>query len=45
MKAWVEEGAVTGLEKGAVNVGLLQNLREVLNQGRVLTQNSYVDSP
>ena len=32
MKAWVEGGAVTGLEEGAVNVDLLQNLREVLGR-------------
>ena len=38
VKAWVEEGAVTGLEKDAVNIDLLQNLREVLDQERVLTQ-------
>ena len=31
MKAWVEDGAVTGLEEGAVNVDLLHNLREVLH--------------
>ena len=29
VKAWVEDGAVTGLEEGAVNVELLGNLREV----------------
>ena len=34
VKAWVEEGAVTGLEKDAVNVHLLQNLREVLDSIR-----------
>ena len=38
MKAWVEDGAVTGLEEGAVNVDLLHNLREVLDQGRLLAQ-------
>ena len=38
MKAWVEDGAVTGLEEGAVNVDLLQNLREVLGQEMVFTQ-------
>ena len=30
VKAWVEEGAITGLQDGAVNVELLDNLREVL---------------
>ena len=30
VKAWVEDGAVTGLEEGAVDVELLGNLREVL---------------
>ena len=30
VKAWVEEGAITGLQEGAVNVELLDNLREVL---------------
>ena len=34
VKAWVEDGAVTGLEKDAVNVQLLQNLREVLDSIR-----------
>ena len=29
VKAWVEDGAVTGLEEGAVNVELLGNLRKV----------------
>ena len=29
VKTWVEDGAVTGLEEGAVNVELLGNLREV----------------
>ena len=29
VKAWVEDGAVTGLEENAVNVELLGNLREV----------------
>ena len=38
MKAWVEDGALTGLEEDAVNVDLLHNLREVLDQGRLLTQ-------
>ena len=44
VKAWVEEGSVTGLEKDAVNVDLLQNLREVMGQGRFLTQFSHIDS-
>ena len=46
VKAWVEEGAVTGLEKGAVDLDMLQNLREVLDQGRVLTLTkiSHLDS-
>ena len=44
MKAWVEGGAVTGLEKGAVNVDLLQNLREVLGQEIASTQISHFDS-
>ena len=44
VKAWVEEGAVTGLEKDAVNVDLLQNLREVMDQMGVLTQISHCGS-
>ena len=34
VKAWAEDGAVTGLEEGTVNVELLHNLREVLDLPR-----------